>query len=189
MHTSLACGKWLSIGSLNHHTQLFVGDMVTVTFYDSDSELVDLSFDYKIIHSEQGEPHNWPRLIADYINVHIPLVEAGRMTEQGLIVAYRSNQIYALEKCGITAAKVTFHCIAKGNDLHAKGKPKYDYVYPQKSNAYNAGVKVLQPKTGHIYRCKPWPFTAFCKVTQEHNPIYEPGVGQSWDLAWQQVSH
>ena len=189
MNTSLPSGKWLSIGSLNHHTQLFVGDTVTVTFYDAESELTDLSFKYKIIHSEQGEPHNWPRLIAEYINVHIPLVEAGRMTEQGLVVAYRSNQVYALEGCGITTAKVTFHCTAQASGRQAKLEPEYDYVYPQKSNAYNAGVKVLQPKTGHIYRCKPWPFSNFCKVKQEHNPLYEPGVGQNWNIAWQQVSN
>ncbi|CAM4267140.1 chitin-binding protein [Pseudoalteromonas ostreae] len=187
MHTSLACGNWMPIGCLNHHTQLFVGDMVTVTFYDTQGELVDLSFKYEIITEEQGEPHNWPRYVAEYINTHIPLVEAGRMTEQGLVVAYRSNQIYALEGCGIIRAELTFQCIAKCDDYQAV-KPEYDYIYPEKCGVYNAGVKVLQPKTGLIYKCKPWPFSQFCNVKEEKNPLYEPGVGQSWHLAWQQVS-
>ncbi|MDP2633535.1 MAG: chitin-binding protein [Pseudoalteromonas sp.] len=187
MHSSLTCGEWSTIGCLNHHTRLFVGDMVTVTFYDAQGELVDLSFDYKITSSEQGEPQSWPRYIAEHINMYIPLVEAGKMTEHGLVVAYRSNQIYALKGSGIINAELTFHCIAQC-DNEKKDEPAYDYVYPNKSCDYNAGVKVLQPKTGLIYRCKPWPFDQFCKVKEESNPLYEPGVGQSWGLAWQQVS-
>ncbi|OUS73878.1 chitin-binding protein [Pseudoalteromonas sp. A601] len=186
MHSSLACGKWSAIGCLNHHTQLFIGDMVTVTFYDMQGELVDLSFDYKITNSEQGEPQNWPRRIAEHINMYIPLIEAGKMTEQGLVIGYRSNQIYALDGSGITQAELTFHCVAQCDDWE-QAKPAYDYIYPDKSNDYNAGVKVLQPKTGMIYKCKPWPFDRFCKVKEENNPLYEPGVGQSWDLAWQQL--
>ena len=187
MHSSLACGSWMPIGSLNHHTQLFVGDKVTVTFHDMQGELADLSFTYEIISDEQGEPHNWPRYVAEYINTHIPLVEAGRMTDEGLIVAYRCNQIYALEGCGISRADLKFNCIAKCDDLQSV-RPAYDYVYPNECGIYNAGVKVLQPKTGLIYKCKPWPFSQYCKVQEEHNPLYEPGVGQSWRLAWLQVS-
>lgn len=187
MHTSLACGSWMPIGSLNHHTQLFVGDKVTVTFHDMQGELADLSFTYEIISDEEGEPHNWPRYVAEYINTHIPLVEAGRMTGEGLIVAYRCNQIYALEGCGISRADLKFNCIAKCDDLQSV-RPAYDYVYPDECGVYNAGVKVLQPKTGLIYKCKPWPFSQYCKVQEEHNPLYEPGVGQSWRLAWLQVS-
>ncbi|WP_199524500.1 chitin-binding protein [Pseudoalteromonas sp. bablab_jr011] len=189
MHSSLASGKWLPIGCLNHHTQLFVGDTVVVTFYDMQGELVDLSFNYRITSTDEGEPHNWPRLVAEHINVHIPLVEAGKMTEQGLVVAYRSNQIYALEGSGITHAKVAFNCIAKCKERAVDNPQYYDYVYPQACSDYSAGVKVLQPKTGHIYRCKPWPFSEFCRVKDSHNPLFEPGVGKSWAMAWQQISH
>jgi hypothetical protein len=189
MHSSLASGKWLPIGCLNHHTQLFVGDTVVVTFYDMQGELVDLSFNYRITSTDEGEPHNWPRLVAEHINVHIPLVEAGKMTEQGLVVAYRSNQIYALEDSGITHAKVAFNCIAKCKERAVDNPQDYDYVYPQACSDYSAGVKVLQPKTGHIYRCKPWPFSEFCRVKDSHNPLFEPGVGKSWAMAWQQISH
>ena len=51
---------------------------------------------------------------------------------------------------------------------------------------YSAGTKVLQPKTGHIYQCKAWPFSEFCRV-DEHNTMFEPGVGESWTMAWQQI--
>ena len=96
MHTSLACGNWMPIGCLNHHTQLFVGDMVTVTFYDTQGELVDLSFQYEIITEEQGEPHNWPRFVAEYINTHIPLVEAGRMLSPHMIISILKSVVYIM---------------------------------------------------------------------------------------------
>ena len=152
---SLASGKWLPIGCLNHHTQLFVGDKVVVTFYDAQGELADLSFQYPITSSDEGEPHNWPRSIAEHINVHMPMIRAGKITEQGLIVAYRLNQIYALESTGITHVKVAFNCIAKCEKKIKDKNQEYDYVYPQACNAYSSAVKVLQPKTGHIYMCKP----------------------------------
>ncbi|MEL0641553.1 chitin-binding protein [Pseudoalteromonas aliena] len=188
MHMSLACGKWSAIGCLNHHTQLFIGDVVSVIFYDMQGALVDLSFDYKITSIEQGEPHAWPRLIAEYINVHVPLVSAGRMTEQGLLIAYRNNKIFALETSGICKATIDFHCIAKYNDSKDLKSQKYDFVYPENIDAYCAGVKVLQPKTGLIYQCRPWPFNEFCRVNDDDNQIFEPGIGQSWAMAWQKVS-
>lgn len=187
MHTSLACGKWSTIGCLNHHTQLFIGDVVSVTFYDMQGELVSLSFDYKITSLEQGEPHAWPRLVAEHINVHVPLVSAGKMTEQGLIVAYRNNEIFALQSSGICKAHVDFHCIAKCDERVVNNLDTYDYVYPENCENYNAGTKVLQPKTGHVYQCRPWPFNEFCRTNDDNKSMFEPGVGQSWAMAWQQI--
>ncbi len=187
MHMSLACGTWSAIGCLNHHTQLFIGDVVSVTFYDMQGVLVDLSFDYKITSLDEGEPHAWPRLVAEYINVHVPLVSAGRMTEQGLVVAYRHNEVFALETSGICKAEVNFHCIAKCHESPEKCSQQYDYIYPENINNYSAGTKVLQPKTGHVYQCKPWPFNEFCRASDDEKPMFEPGVGKSWAMAWQKV--
>ena len=52
---------------------------------------------------------------------------------------------------------------------------------------YNAGTKVLQPKTGHVYQCRPWPFNEFCRASDDKKFMFEPGVGQSWAMAWQQI--
>ena len=188
MHTSLACGKWSTIGCLNHHTQLFIGDVVSVTFSDMQGVLVDLSFDYKITSLEQGEPHAWPRLVAEYINVHVPLVSAGRMTKQGLVVGYRDNEIFALESSGIYKAKVDFHCIAKCDTPAKCANQAYDFVYPNGGEQYNAGTRVLQPKTGYIYQCKAWPFSQFCRTNNDKDPSFEPGIGKSWAMAWTKVS-
>lgn len=187
MHTSLVCGKWTPIGCLNQDVQLSIGDSVVVTFYDMQGELVDLSFSYEVTVSEQGGPNAWPRLIAEYINVHVPLVSAGRMTDTGLVVAYRYNQIFALESSGICKADVSFNCLAKRNMSVIENSAEYDSVYPAGGDNYNAGIKVLQPKTGHIYQCKAWPFSEYCRVNGEQSAMFEPGVGKSWAMAWQQV--
>ncbi|WP_024611015.1 hypothetical protein [Pseudoalteromonas sp. TB64] len=188
MHTSLACGKWSAIGCLNHHTQLFIGDVVSVTFYDMQGELVSLSFDYKITSLEQGEPHAWLRLVAEYINVHIPLVSAGKMTDEGLVLAYRKNEIFALQSSGIYKVHIGFHCIAKCDDCIDTKNNAYDYIYPENSDIYNAGTKVLQPKTGEVYECRPWPFNEFCRASEDKKKMFEPGVGKSWAMAWLQIS-
>jgi hypothetical protein len=187
MHASLVCGEWTPIGCLNQNVQLSIGDSVHVTFYDMQGELVDLSFSYKVTALDQGEPSVWPRLIAEYINVHIPLVSAGRMTDDGIIVAYRDNQVFTLESSGITTAKVEFSCSHKAQSLVVSNTLEYDYIYPAGGASYNAGDKVLHPHSGHIFQCKPWPFSELCRVTNEQSAMFEPGVGKSWSMAWQKI--
>ncbi len=46
---------------------------------------------------------------------------------------------------------------------------------------YNAGDEVQS--AGGKYRCKPWPYTAWCG----QNDAYEPGVGFAWQQAWERV--
>jgi hypothetical protein len=188
IHSSLTCGEWLTIGclGLDQYSQLFVGDTVSVSFYDEHGELTQLAFDYEILSPEQGEPHAWSLLVVEHINMHIPLVCAGRMTEQGLVVAYRYNKIFALESSGICSAVVHFNRAEKNKKLITVNSLGYDAVYPQNGDMYSAGTKVLQPKTGHIYQCKAWPFSEFCRVN-ENSAMFEPGVGESWAMAWQQI--
>lgn len=189
IHSSLTCGEWLTIGclGLEQYSQLFVGDTVSVSFYDEHGELTRLAFDYKILSPEQGEPHAWSLLLVEHINMHIPLVCAGRMTDDGLVVAYRHNKIFALESSGICSAVVHFHRAKENKKLVANNNTEYDAIYPQNGDIYRAGIKVLQPKTGHIYQCKAWPFSEFCKVGDEQSAMFEPGIGESWTMAWELI--
>jgi len=47
---------------------------------------------------------------------------------------------------------------------------------------YKAGDKVAH--IGHIYQCKPWPFTGWCSSTHE---AYAPGTGGAWRNAWTKI--
>ncbi|MGL5008165.1 MAG: N-acetylglucosamine-binding protein GbpA [Plesiomonas sp.] len=64
------------------------------------------------------------------------------------------------------------------------GEGDYDFIFPDSLAAYTEGTKVLQPKNGKIYICKPFPESGYCIQWSESTPQYEPGVGESWQDAW-----
>ncbi len=62
-----------------------------------------------------------------------------------------------------------------------------DFVFPEGLSSYVAGTKVLQPKTGKVYQCKPWPYSGYCVQWSATATGFEPGVGASWALAWTEL--
>ncbi|WP_261239568.1 MULTISPECIES: N-acetylglucosamine-binding protein GbpA [unclassified Pseudomonas] len=68
--------------------------------------------------------------------------------------------------------------------LKAAGGDQYDFEFPQSLASYAAGVTVLQPKTGEVFECKPFPYEGWCKIYSENANQYEPGVGSNWQDAW-----
>jgi chitin-binding protein len=65
---------------------------------------------------------------------------------------------------------------------------KYDYVFPQGLKSYKPGTRVLQPKSGTIYQCKPFPFSGYCVQWSQYATHYEPAVGSHWHMAWDEVN-
>lgn len=68
--------------------------------------------------------------------------------------------------------------------LKAAGDGSYDFTYPESLSSYEPGTKVLQPKTGEVFECKPFPQGAWCKIYSSSANHYEPGVGSNWQDAW-----
>ncbi|WP_312240230.1 N-acetylglucosamine-binding protein GbpA [Pantoea sp.] len=60
----------------------------------------------------------------------------------------------------------------------------YDFTFPDKLKSYKAGTVVLQPKDGHTYECKPFPYSGYCQQWSASANHYEPGVGSHWKDAW-----
>lgn len=60
-------------------------------------------------------------------------------------------------------------------------------VFPDGLATYEAGTKVLQPKTGEMFECKPFPFSGYCKQWSPSATQYEPGVGSHFDMAWDKL--
>lgn len=58
--------------------------------------------------------------------------------------------------------------------------------FPDGLRGYQAGTKVLQPKTGAVYECRPWPHSGYCSQWSPSATHYEPGVGSHWREAWVQ---
>jgi chitin-binding protein len=64
------------------------------------------------------------------------------------------------------------------------GQGGHDYVFPQGIELYREGVRVLQPKNGVVYQCKPFPAEGWCRIYSASSNNYEPGVGAQWQDAW-----
>jgi len=60
----------------------------------------------------------------------------------------------------------------------------YEHVYPANQASYKAGTRVLQPKNGQVYECRPFPYSGWCTIYSASNNAYEPGVGPHWREAW-----
>jgi chitin-binding protein len=65
--------------------------------------------------------------------------------------------------------------------------PEADFVFPAEVTRYVTGTKVLQPKTGKVYQCKPFPYGGYCMQWSASATSYEPGVGASWAVAWTEL--
>ncbi|MBC3376069.1 N-acetylglucosamine-binding protein GbpA [Pseudomonas sp. SWRI92] len=64
---------------------------------------------------------------------------------------------------------------------------EYDFVFPEGISDYTAGTKVLQPKTDEVFECKPFPASGYCKQYGPTSNGFEPGVGASWQSAWDKL--
>lgn len=64
------------------------------------------------------------------------------------------------------------------------GSLSYDAIFPEGFKAYKAGTTVLQPKTGLVYECKPFPYSGYCQQYSPSATHYEPGTGSHWKDAW-----
>ena len=64
------------------------------------------------------------------------------------------------------------------------GAQEYDAVFPEGFAAYKAGTLVLQPKTGKVYECQPFPNSGYCAQYSPNAAQFEPGVGSHWTMAW-----
>lgn len=60
----------------------------------------------------------------------------------------------------------------------------YQFTFPDGLKSYTAGTRVLQPKNGKVYQCKPFPYSGWCSQWASTATQYEPGVGSHWQEAW-----
>ncbi|MCU5775714.1 M12 family metallo-peptidase [Erwiniaceae bacterium BAC15a-03b] len=63
---------------------------------------------------------------------------------------------------------------------------QYEYRYPDQMNKYAEGTRVLG-SDNHIYRCKPFPYSGWCRIYSPSANHYQPGVGSNWRDAWTRV--
>ena len=64
------------------------------------------------------------------------------------------------------------------------GAKTYDFVFPKGIKRYQPGARVLQPRDGLVYECRPWPNSGYCVQWNPNATQFEPGFGSHWPEAW-----
>ncbi|WP_394149307.1 N-acetylglucosamine-binding protein GbpA [Vibrio maritimus] len=63
----------------------------------------------------------------------------------------------------------------------------YDFVFPDGLSQYTEGTMVLATD-GHIYQCKPFPYSGYCVQWSPTATQFEPGTGSHWTSAWDKLN-
>ncbi|MFV3325192.1 N-acetylglucosamine-binding protein GbpA [Pseudomonas sp. NY15372] len=108
-------------------------------------------------------------------------------TEQLVLDVASTEGAHTLKVVGTDKGERVLLQEAPTVQLKAAGDVNYDFEFPQSTTSYKAGTKVLQPKTGEIFECKPFPFEGWCKNYSPNVNHYEPGVGSNWQDAWNKL--
>ncbi len=102
------------------------------------------------------------------------------MALEGLKAGHHQLVIKGMPKAGGEAIQQTMDLMFK----EASSGGDYQFVFPNDIKSYTAGTKVLQPKNGKVYQCKPFPYNGYCVQWATTATHYEPGVGSNWQDAW-----
>jgi predicted carbohydrate-binding protein with CBM5 and CBM33 domain len=102
------------------------------------------------------------------------------MALEGLKAGHHQLVIKGMPKAGGEAIQQTMDLMFK----EASSGGDYQFVFPNDIKSYTAGTKVLQPKNGKVYQCKPFPYSGYCVQWATTATHYEPGVGSNWQDAW-----
>ena len=102
------------------------------------------------------------------------------MALAGLSAGHHQLVIEGKPKAGGDAVQQTLDLMFK--DPASGGD--YQFTFPDGLKSYTAGTRVLQPKNGKVYQCKPFPYSGWCSQWASTATQYEPGVGSHWQEAW-----
>lgn len=104
-----------------------------------------------------------------------------------------SVSVVASKKDDLLQQSANFKLVAEDSGNNAgggepgAGQGSYDYVFPQSLSSYKAGTIVMQPRDGHRYQCKPFPYSGYCVQWNQGSTAFEPGIGHSWQMAWNRL--
>lgn len=102
------------------------------------------------------------------------------MALEGLTAGHHQLVIKATPKAGGETIQQTLDLMFK----EASSGGDYQFRFPNDIKSYTAGTRVLQPKNGKVYQCKPFPYSGYCVQWATTATHYEPGVGSHWQDAW-----
>ncbi|TVL21181.1 hypothetical protein AYI92_06740 [Shewanella xiamenensis] len=105
------------------------------------------------------------------------------MALEGLSAGHHQLVIKGSPKAGGEAIQQTLDMMFK----EASSGGDNWFEFPNSIKSYAAGTKVLQPKNGKVYQCKPFPYSGYCIQWSKSATHYEPGLGSHLQVAWDEV--
>ena len=88
------------------------------------------------------------------------------MALTGLSAGHHQLVIEGKPKAGGDAVQQTLDLMFK--DPASGGD--YQFTFPDGLKSYTAGTRVLQPKNGKVYQCKPFPYSGWCSQPSPDTP-------------------
>ncbi|TDF39198.1 N-acetylglucosamine-binding protein GbpA [Alteromonadaceae bacterium M269] len=173
--------EFQQIGTIFPTVELRPGDSVRARVFDAQGEIPALQVELVINDVVDGSRTYWPQGLARQINQQQNDLRAGQMNEDGTFTpVLGENPIFATVASGLTRVEIDI----MQQPVPPPSDGDFDFTFPEGLSSYVAGTRVLQPRDGRIYECRPFPFSGFCIQYSPNNTAFEPGFGTSSDSAW-----
>jgi chitin-binding protein len=176
---------WKEVGQVQAREDLPKGSKVTFRLFDSagrDAESFPLLLD------AATPAATWVYRLAQQVNTGSSRVQVGVLQTTGSVTPQQDalgNRVYAKEtgysfQVDIEKPSPGGSDGGTGGGTDGGGGGGAQYKYPAGITGYTAGTTV-EGTDGHIYQCKPFPYSGWCKGVASY---YAPGTGIAWQDAW-----
>ncbi|MBN8469213.1 lytic polysaccharide monooxygenase [Corallococcus exiguus] len=174
--------SWKELGQVQAREDLPKSSKVTFRLFDSagrDAESYPLTLD------AATPAATWMYRLAQQVNAGSSRVQVGVLQTSGSVTPVQDalgNRVYSKETGYSFQVDIEKPSTGGGNDGGTGGSAQYKY--PAGIDSYTAGT-LVEGTDGLIYRCKPFPYSGWCKGAASH---YAPGTGMAWQDAWERAN-
>ncbi|QDE96887.1 lytic polysaccharide monooxygenase [Myxococcus xanthus] len=165
--------SWKELGQVQAREDLPEGSSVTLRVFDAQGADAESHVHPLATASPAAQ---WIHALAQRVNGASSRVQVGVLDASGRVNPVQDalgNRVYARE------TGYTFQVDIMKPPPGGGGEP----VYPSGIEGYAAGT-VVRGTDGLRYRCKPFPYSGWCKGSALH---YAPGTGLNWQDAWERI--
>ncbi|WP_426751267.1 lytic polysaccharide monooxygenase [Myxococcus sp. Y35] len=164
---------WKELGQVQAREDLPAGSSVTLRVFDAQGGDAESHVHPLATATPAAQ---WIHALAQRVNAASSRVQVGVLDAEGRVNPVQNataNRVYARD------TGYTFQLDITKPPPGGSGDP----IYPAGIEGYTAGT-VVQGTDGLRYRCKPFPYSGWCKGSALH---YAPGTGLNWQDAWERI--
>lgn len=172
---------WKELGQVQAREDLASGSKVTFRLFDSAGRDAE---SHPLLLSAATPAATWIHRLAQQVNAASSRVRVGVLQTTGTVPPMQdalANRVYAKETGYTFQVDLEKPAPDGGSDAGTGGTAQYKY--PAGLSSYAAGT-LVEGTDGHLYRCKPFPYSGWCQGAASH---YAPGTGMAWADAWEFV--